>query len=400
MMRIMLLADAPWANTGYSKMAGNLIRFCKLAELGHAWAWTCIGGLSGGKLDWGDNVQLYPRGNDIASQDVIMDNYMEFNADLLITWKDVWLFGSLPSMPANWAPTVPLDHQPISTHITHKLQTAFAPIAISRVGQIELTRHKIHSTYIPHAVDMNLYRPVDEVPKPELKKRLGIPPDSWVVGMVAMNRSRKCIARQMRGFKRFLEDNPDAEDAIMFLWTNVLPEGDPAAVDLRPIIKQLELNEKVYYPSQAMYEKGLPEVKMPHLYNCFDVLSNVSSEGAGLPILEAGACGVPQLVLRYAAGPEYWTSGGIVKCADIEFWATPGVPFGLMGIDDYAEKLGNIYNGNPEKYKRRALRGVKPFAWPTVVERFWKPFFEDLETRTRPLITKEGVSSWRTDPLG
>lgn len=397
MLRIMLLADAPWANTGYGKMAANLVRFSRVCGLDHIWGWTCIGGLSGGKIEWGD-IQLYPRGQDMWSQDVVMNYYMEHNADVLISMKDVWLFGSLPSMPLDWAPLVPIDHSPISTHITAKLQTAFAPIAISKFGQIELAQHKIHSTYIPHAVDTNLYRPIDEVPKPDLKSRLDLPPGSWVVGLVSMNRSRKCIARQLRGFARFLENNPDAQkDAVMFMWTSVLPEGDSAAVDLRPIIRELGLNNRVYYPGQAMYEKGLPEVKMPHLYNTFDVLTNVSSEGAGLPILEAGSCGIPQLVLRYAAGPEYWTSGAIVNCADIEYWSTPGVPFGLLDIDDYAEKLAKIYNGDPEKYRRRALRAIKPFNWESVVRRFWEPFLGDLESRVRPLVKKDGISAWRSN---
>jgi len=54
-------------------------------------------------------------------------------------------------------------------------------------------------------------------------RTFGLEPDDYIIGIVAMNRSRKMIPQMMKGYKRFLEMNPDIKNAHLFLWTNVYP---------------------------------------------------------------------------------------------------------------------------------------------------------------------------------
>ena len=117
-------------------------------------------------------------------------------------------------------------------------------------------------------------------------------------------------------------------------------------------------------------------------------------EGAGLPYLEAGACGVPSLCTDYAAGPEYVGPGYTIPWKDYVIYDTPGVRRPLASTDEIARVLTKIMNSDPEKLAKKTMRFAENFRWKNVIETFWKPFLLECEEELFPLVTKEGVSSW------
>jgi len=238
---------------GHSAFSKVTYETCtRLAKLGHKVAHIPMG-VSNRMGKWVyQGVLIYPSGRDPWGEDVAIDHYVDFKADILVSCKEPWIFSSIFKWAINFVPLAIVDHSPISPAITSRLHTAFKVIAVTRFGQRELRRADIPSVYIPHGVRCDLYRPLGR--RTECRKMWFLGEDEFVVGIVAMNRARKMIPQMLRGYKRFLENNPDVKSHLM-LWTNVNPtrleeEARPpgvqdVGVNLLPEIMELGLGEAV-----------------------------------------------------------------------------------------------------------------------------------------------------------
>lgn len=408
-MRLMFLGDKILGGTSaYSKIGDETCK--RLATIGHKVAHIPMGFANrmGIQLTQ-EGVQIYPSGANAFGEDVAIEDYLNFKADLLITIKEPWCFNHICFQPINFVPMAIIDHSPVSTEITSKLNTAFKVIAVSRFGQMELKRAEIDSYYIPHGVDTSVYKPYPEKKK-EYRKFWCLDPDAYTIGVLAMNRSRKLISRMLRGYKRFREMNPNL-NSQMLLWTDIMPMDMPedplmgvadVGVNLLPEILQLGLNEHVIWPHRDLIRHGIPEWSgedgkwdMVKLYNCFDVLLHCTGgEGFALPLIEAQACGVPVITTEYAAAPEQVGAGLTVRADDYVILNTPGTRYYLANIDGMAEALTKIYNADKEKLARKARAFALRYDWNNIVEQYWIPFLEKCEEELRPLITKEGIKPW------
>jgi glycosyltransferase involved in cell wall biosynthesis len=394
-------------NSAYSKVTYETCT--RLAKAGHKVAHIPMGFANKmGKTIYED-VIVYNSGQNAFGEDVAVPDYADFNADMLITIKENWNFNTIPRMAINWVPMVICDHSPISESMTRNLETAFKVISVSRHAQFELMQKKIESSYIPHGVSTQVFKPLD---KAKCRKLWHLDPDEFVVGLVAMNRARKVIPRQLQIYKKFLEMNPGVKSHLM-LWTNVYPNTYPESdhlgvadvgVSLLPEIMRLGLGDAVRWVDSKTYDAGIPDWAgdnyengwdMVKLYNCFDVLLLCSSgEGVGLPLLESQSVGVPVVTTNYAGGPEHVGSGYTVPWHDYVILNTPGTRFALCDIELAAEALTKVYDGNREKLAERARLFALRYDWDRIVETHWKPFLRQCEDELFPLITKEGTKNW------
>jgi len=411
-MRIILQGDRTWGKSAYSKVVYNLST--RLLKEGHKVGHIPMArSLKGGKFNH-SGVLVYSSGLDSFAQDVSVEHYLNFKADMLITVKEPWVFSTLHKEAINFVPMAIIDHAPVSRSIIARLHTAFKVIAISRFGENELKRNKIDSTYIPHGVS-DVYHPLSHDQKMESRKMFALDPDEFVVGIVAMNRSRKLIARQILGYKRFLELNPDVK-SHMFLWTDVQPIrkfDEPSVgisdvgVSLLPEIMELGMGEAIKWPDRKNVADGIPEWDgsnfvdgwdMVKLYNCFDVNMLCSGgEGAGLPYLEAAACGVPSIGTEYAGAPEYVGPGLVVPAKEYIILNAPGTRYAMPSIDGMAEALTKLMNTNREKLARKLMAHAERYSWDNVMKRYVNPFMEECEKELFPKYTSDGVKSWRKE---
>jgi len=413
-MRLMWLSDRMLGgSSAYSKITFETCT--RLASNGYQVAHIPMGrsNLLGKNIYHG--VLLYPSGDDPWCEDVALRDYLDFKADMLITLKEPWVFRYVYKDPINFVPTAVIDHSPVSGSITSRLAVAFKVIAISRFGQMELRKQGIESEYIPHGVS-EVYRPLED--KVACRKMFFLEKDDFVVGIVAMNRARKMIPRMLRGYKRFLELNPDAKSHLL-LWTSVVPDTRPedalpvgvadVGVNLIPEIMELGLGSppndvRWFKPeewSKLMAMGGLLEWDptggwdMVKLYNTMDCLLLCSGgEGAGLPLLEAAACGVPGITTDYAASPEYVGPGLVVPWKDYVIYDTYGSRRALADIDAMAEALTKIYNADREKLAKKALTFAERYRWNNIIETYWKPFLNKCAEELYPLVNESGVTSW------
>lgn len=406
-MRLMVLSDRMVGGTSaYSKQTYEICT--RLAKLEHKVAHIPMGRVNQMGKQGFEDVLIYTSGQDYFAEDVAVKHYADFKADMLITLKEPWVFNDLFKWAINFTPMAVIDHSPVSPAITARLDAAFKIIAISRFGQIELKRKNIESTYIPHGVRCDLYKPLD---KQACRKLFYLPEDEFIVGIVKMNRVRGMIPHMLRGYKRFLESNPDVKSHLM-LWSNTQPRHpsedvtagvSDVGVNLLPEIMELELGEAVRWPKWDDVEKigGIPDWDptggwdMVKLYNCFDVLLLCSGgEGFGLPLIEAQACGVPAVTTNYAAGPENVGAGLTVKASDYVILSTPGTRFAVASLDEMAEALTKIYNANREKLAKKARSFAEKYDWNTIVPQYWVPFLDSCEEELYPLLKGGKTQRW------
>jgi len=418
MLRILWNSDKITGMSAYSRITREMC--IRTVKLGHAVGHVPMGNANKlGHLErWG--VLIHHSGDDPFNEDVIIDYYVEWKADMVIHLKEPWVFRNVHRWAINNVFYAIIDHHPVSPLITSRLQTAFRILCPSHHAQRELIQagfERDRIKYVPHGVDTKVFKPLED--RAACRKIFGLKPDDYVIGIVAINRARKMIPQMMKGYKRFLEMNPDIKNAHLFLWTNVYPTRGAT----RPIMGVADvgvnlLNEMhnlgiAAGPNDARwmdpnsfnklmrlgglkdYDPNPEEPDLVKLLNCFDVhLATTGGEGFGLTLIEAQACGIPVIATEYAAAPEQVGAGLTVRPSDFIVMNTPGTRYAVPDADGIAEALTKIYNADPEKLARRARSFALRYDWDRIISQYWQPFLEEAETELKPLLVKGGVKSW------
>lgn len=208
-----------------------------------------------------------------------------------------------------------------------------SPIAMAKSGAAEIKRLMgIDAPVIYHGVDTDVFHPVDHDhpiiwPEEEVaiesrvdaKKAFGIDPKTTVILRTDSNMPRKAWGSLFRGVAPVLAAHPDT---ILFVHAPLVGEGGDLRVMRSHFIPQVA--SRIILP--GLHEKygGIPRYGLATLYNAADIYVSNSSEGFGLTIAEAIACGVPAVGLAFSAVPEVIGPAGLT------------VPVGAMVENIYA----------------------------------------------------------------
>lgn len=377
-MRILLSSNSPFGFSGYSTQAKGIMNV--LLQLGHevyVYGWTVTGQpplkmgpvtfLSRqGEMQWGGDAGAYAR---------------HYDVDLLITLQDVW---PLPenfalTLPCPWLPLFPVDGRPAPPPVVDAVREAEYPTVYSKFGMKMMWDAGVPCHYIPHGIDTAVFCPGD---KQAIRERFGIAPDAFMVLMVAANAgqpSRKSFAEALEAFRDFHAEHPNS---FLYLQTQRNAKGKGVLLDV--LIKQLDLpRTAVKFCNQDALALGMPDSHIADLYRAADVLLSPSmGEGFGLPIAEAQACGCPVITqdcssmseltvngIAIEPGPRHWTALG-------HWWHKPLVNH-IHGA------LNAIYGRTEKETRMGAAAGAafieENYAWPVVMERWWKPMLAQIE---------------------
>lgn len=373
-MRVLLVSDAPHATSGYSVQAAQIAPILK--SLGHEPAYLAAFGHHGVKSEF-NGIPMYPGGLDGFGNDVIKSSATDFRADIVLTLKDLWVYRPQEwAQSVRWVPMIPVDHDPIPEGIVQMVrQFAYHPIAYSKFGLSQLENAGFAPSYAPHSFDPAAFSPMDKV---EARAKLGIPPDLFCIGMVAVNRggipSRKAWPQNLEGFARYAKVNPRAH---LFCHTHRGETGREGAINLPALCQQLGILNRVSFVDQDGYDRGFSPEHLRWFYNAIDILNACSvGEGFGIPTLEAQACGTPVVVGDWTSSAELLFSGVAIpkdKSGAFPFYDGQGSYIFLPWPDALAE----AFHGMEEKLRNpttatqlraRALMGAKAYGIEAVTK--------------------------------
>lgn len=374
-LRIMFNTNAPWAPSGYGQQAAEFLPLIR--DEGYPLACIAFYGLEGHPIEH-DGIKMYPRIGSVWGDDAMVNHSKDFQADIVITFQDIWVLDpNALKQIERWIPLLPVDHDPLPPAIHERIKLAYRIITYSQFGRDQLKDLAIHSTYIQHTVDTDVFKPTN---KAEAKKALGVPEDYFLFGMVAANKDnppRKSFQEVIDAFHLFHKKHP--KSAIYFHTLLEQSGGFP----IKEYINFLGLNEFSYHlkPYDQMYRVKKPD--MAKIYSAFDCLMAPStSEGFGVPIVEAQSCGVPVITNNFSAMPELIEEGKTGFLTEIgEKRYTPLLSYiGIPTTGSVFECMEKIYKADRVKMGKEARkRAIRHYDTKTIFKKKWVPFLEKVE---------------------
>lgn len=386
-MKILYVGDSPTVSTGFGVVSYNVIN--ELIKLGHE---ITVLGIN----HYGNpyNQKKYPYMIYPCDKGGIEAMYgyrklwwlvQEINPDLIFFLNDPWVIEKYFEFKPEEIPDrkmiayYPIDAGPMKKRWMQLLEDKFdAQICYSHFAEnvvVSALGHRpknLHQIY--HGVDTKTFFPVNQF---VARSKLGIPLESFVVGMVARNQPRKRFDLLINAFAKFAKDKPEAK---LYLHTAI----DDVGFDLFDLVKQAGLDgddKRMIFTPDVRVDKGVPPEMLNMIYNSFDVNALISlGDGFGLPVAESMACAVPQLVNDHSCLKELIeASNGGLTVKNAAWIANPnGINTfgGVADLDDIVEKLNILYN-NKDLRIQLAQNGYEfitqdKFKWETIGLQFNK----------------------------
>lgn len=212
--------------------------------------------------------------------------------------------------------------------------------------------NEIQLKYLPHGVNTNIYKPIQEVNKL-------FPQFDFIVLYNNRNIYRKHPSDVILGFENFIKSiKPENRNkCLLVMKTQPIDRNGTNLLDVKEKMAPL--------CNIAFIDKTFTEDEMNNLYNNCDCTINIASnEGFGLSSLQSIAAGT--MVINNQTGGLIDQSQG-QHCIKIEpkvrilqgSVETPYIFDDLVDSRDLAEKIKYVYNLKKEERKRRGIKGVE-----------------------------------------
>lgn len=299
-MKILWHSNAPFAPTGYGNQTDIFSR--ALAKRGHDVTVSAFYGLQGGRLKSG-NIILLPAGHKEYGSDVLEAHYQVHQPDVFLTLMDVWVLDPRVTEKLPVAAWTPVDHQPIPPATKTHLKAIRHPIAMSRFGERMMRQAGFDPFYVPHAVETQVYKPLDAAGRSEARKLWQVDDEKFFAVCVAANKGpRKNLDRLLKAWARFVDAHPES---LLYIHTDPRPFNH--GHDLSQLVELYEIpRDSIRFADQYRLIMGdYGSERMNALYNAADVFVLPSAgEGFGVPIIEAQAAGCPAIVTDFSSMSE------------------------------------------------------------------------------------------------
>lgn len=257
------------------------------------------------------------------------------------------------------------------------------PITPSQYGFELLKQVTDRGMYIPHGVDLNMFKPSD-VAREELKKKYGLQ-GKFVFGSVNRNIWRKQFPQMLRALAN-MKYIHGIKDVAMFIIADAFDQQGCNLVKWAQYLN-LSISNQPDQPADVMLNPNYMNILNPltdellvESYNSFDVLLSASmSEGFGLPTLEAMACGVPSIMPDNSANTELvkghgWLYPTVKNIDGSSAFVTPtlfDVTYGYEMPDYAAMEIAMIdaYRKTEmvKNFSRLSLETAKKYDWNRVL---------------------------------
>lgn len=264
----------------------------------------------------------------------------------------------------------------------------------------------------PPGANLSVLSPMPD--KHQHKKNMGLGEDSLVIGTVMRNQKRKLYPDLFLAFAKFLETVPKdlARRVLLYCHTSFPDVG----WDIPLLLRESGVSHKVYftyickhcgYVTASKYmdinvpcrKCGLNSMTFPspqhgvtietlsRIYNLFDVYVQYAiCEGAGMPQIEAAACGVPIMSVNYSGMEDVVKKLGGTPI-DVERWFREAETHRIMALpsnNDFINKVKQfLLKPSPvrESMGRKARELCeKHYNWDNTAK-VWEDVFDSYKPR-------------------
>jgi glycosyltransferase involved in cell wall biosynthesis len=278
----------------------------------------------------------------------------------------------------------------------------------------------------PPGADTDVFKPSED--KNTLRKSMGLDPDAFIVGTVMRNQKRKLypnLIKDFAGFLKMLRRNGEeelAQKSYLYLHTSYPDVGwdipeliQEHKVGTKVILTYMCDNCKAVFPSFFRGAKAVcprcnnPTAHMPNtasfvdrptlamIMNSFDCYVQYSnSEGFGMPMAEAAACGVPVLATDYSAMCDVIRkiNGFPIDVLSLQKESETGCLRAFPDPESFIKTLYKLIKMSKDKrieLSKKAREGVLEHYTYERTAKMWEDFFDNLE-----IIPEE--QSWTSPP--
>lgn len=354
--------------------------------------------------EWGNDWIIWPV-DGYGTPDMVRAMIYQQKPDILYFMTDPRFYGWLWQIENEIRENVPMvyyhvwDNYPYPTFNRQWYLANDHVACISKLTHdiVETVTPEIASSYIPHAVDGEIFTPHPTETVSTWRSERGLN-DKFVVFWNNRNARRKQSGTLIWWFKEFL-DKVGHDKASLIMHTDV---KDVHGQDLEAIIHELGLtNGEVLFSRQKVAPKDLAA-----MYNMADLTVNIAdAEGFGLGTLESLSCGTPILVtmtggLQFqVTDGDQWFGRGLEPTSKAII-GSQGVPYiyeDRIGKDQFVEAMVELYEMGDEGRSALGAAGreytEKHFNFDDFIQR-WDDLFTSLHEEKGSWDTRQGYKSY------
>jgi glycosyltransferase involved in cell wall biosynthesis len=339
------------ARTGFARVTENLITRLKdkyeIVVLGNNW--------------WGDpnpfqeDFKMFPSSNRFATEPFGVQRIREITErvkpDIVFVNNDAWIVNQIYDQIREFheqklfkfVAYMPMDSYGW-TGCLNQFSNAWDGIYVyTKFGAEEFKLSGINKEVgvIPHGITDGQFFPMD---KTEVRKKLSIPEDCFVVFNGNRNQARKRIDITIDAFAQFAVGRPDTK---LYLHMGLKDQGwDVMPLFGREMRKRgMDPNGRIIMSTQGPQPPAVPVEMLNMIYNSADVSVNTcKGEGHGLVNHESAACGVAQVVPNHTSLKEIFEGAAplIDNCfMDVDMNYNRDMP--VPSAEHLAEILTDLY---------------------------------------------------------